>query len=575
VTTQRSTTDTPAHRDRRLNRRQALVKAGTGVAAMATVGAAHRANAQEATPESGSPPAGTPTGNVTAERGVTASEVGVERDVTPERAALAVERVREYAPQLLAETGLPGIAIAVVYGDEVLLAEGFGVREIGTDAAVDAETVFQLASVSKSVAATVVSTVVGDGTIAWDSRMSDLAPGFALAEAWPTENVTLTDLFSHTSGLPDHAGDLLEDLGYPQADILHRLRYLTPAYSFRAGYEYTNFGLTAAAEAAASVAGQSWAELSRQRIYEPLGMNHTSSLFADYMAQPNRAVPHVKDGDAWVVTPQQRDPDAQSPAGGVSSNVNDLARWMQTVLDAGTFEAQEVIPAAALAPMHVPHAIINLPAVLASPGTQRASFYGLGTNMSYTDFGTPQWSHSGAFALGAGTAYYLLPASKFGIMALTNGVPIGIAETLCLDVLDIAQRGQVSRDWLALLVPIFTALMAPEYGDGIDWDTPPDPVTPAQPSDAYVGTYHNDYYGSATVVAAGDDLSFLIGPEPREFALTHFDRDTFSWQPTGENGPVRSGLTFTIGPDGNATAFSDQYLASGGPGTLWRQASAE
>jgi CubicO group peptidase (beta-lactamase class C family) len=564
------TSDAPDRLGQRLNRRQALLQTGAGVATMTV--AARRAAAQDATPEPATPPAATPTSNVTAERGVTASEVTSEGNVTAERAALAVERVREYAPHLLAETGLPGIAVAVVYGDEVLFAEGFGVREIGTDEAIAAETVFQLASVSKSIAATAVSSVVGDGTLSWDSKMADTAPGFTLAEAWPTENVTLTDLFSHRSGLPDHAGDLLEDMGFPQADILHRLRYAPPEYSFRAGYAYTNFGLTAAAEAVASVAGQPWADLVRQRIYEPLAMNHSSSLFADYMAQPNRAIPHVKDGDAWRVTPQQRDPDSESPAAGVSSNVNDLARWMRLVLSAGTFEGQEVIPAAALAPMHVPHSIINLPTVLSDPATQRASFYGLGTNLSYTDFGTPQWSHSGAFALGAGTAYYLLPASKFGVVALTNGIPIGVAETLCLDALDIAQRGAPSRDWLAVVVPIFTAMLASPYGAGIDWEMPPDPVTAAQPGDAYAGTYHNDFYGDVTVVAAGNDLSFLIGPEPREFALTHYDRDTFSWQPTGENAVLRSGLTFSIGPDGKATGFNDLYLASGGPGTLWRTA---
>ena len=65
--------------------------------------------------------------------------------------------------------------------------------------------------------------------------------------------------------------------------------------------------------------GKSWEDLSAERLYQPLGMTQTSSRFADYMAEPDRAIPHVKDGDEWVVNPMQRDPDAQSPAGGVSS----------------------------------------------------------------------------------------------------------------------------------------------------------------------------------------------------------------------------------------------------------------
>ena len=228
--------------------------------------------------------------------------------------------------------------------------------------------------------------------------MADIAPGFALYDAWPTQNVSVADLFAHRSGLLDHAGDLLEDLGFDREEILHRLRYLEPEYSFREGYEYTNFGLTAAAVAVADVAGQTWEDLSEERLYQPLGMTHTSSRFADYMAEPNRAVPHVKDGDTWVVTPMQREPDAQSPAGGVNSNARELAQWMRLQLGQGSFEGQQLIPSTALAPMHLPQAMSNVPE---DPATQRAGFYGLGINVSYTDFGTVQWSHSGAFASGA------------------------------------------------------------------------------------------------------------------------------------------------------------------------------
>ncbi|MBA2519548.1 MAG: serine hydrolase [Chloroflexia bacterium] len=552
--TQRPVTAAPGNPGRRLNRRQALLQTGAGVVAGVATAAATtgRIAAQEATPESASAP-----------------PLTVQGEVTPERAAQAVERVREYATHLLEESGVPGLAVAVVYNDEVLLAEGFGVRELGKDEPIEADTVFQLASVSKSLAATVVSSVVGDGSITWRSRLADIAPGFALAEAWPTQNVTLTDLFSHRSGLPDHAGDLLEDLGYSQVDIFHRLRYLTPAYSFRAGYLYTNYGLTVAAEGVATATGVAWANLSRQRLYEPLGMDHTSSLFSDYMAQPNRAIPHIRVGDTWEVTPQQRDPDNQSPAGGVSSTVNDLAKWIRLLFGAGTYEGQELIPAAALTPVHTPQSFST---VVTDPANQRPGFYGLGSGVSYTDFGRPQWSHSGAFALGAGTAYYLLPASNFGIVALSNAMPIGVVEALCLDVLDVAQRGEATRDWFALTGPGLEAVLAPTYGTGTDWEAVPADASPAQPTSAYLGTFSNAYYGDVEVIESGDGLGFRIGPEPREFALTHYSHDTFSWQPTGENATVRSGLTFTIGVDGTADSFTDEDLADGGPGTLVKAA---
>src|SRR3954447_10228998 len=75
-------------------------------------------------------------------------------------------------------------------------------------------------------------------------------------------------------------------------------------------------------------------------------------------------------------------------------------------------------------------------------------------NVSYTDFGTVQWGHSGAFASGAATAVYLLPGAGFGVLALTNGAPVGAPEALCLSVLDLAQRGNATRDWLETITPL-------------------------------------------------------------------------------------------------------------------------
>ena len=286
------------------------------------------------------------------------------------------------------------------------------------------------------------------------------------------------------------------------------------------------------------------------------------------MARADRAIPHVKRNGRWRVTPLQRDPDPQSPAGGVSSSVNDLASWIRLQLGQGTLAGKELIPKAALAPVHTPQSVSRAPG---DPATQRAGFYGLGANVGYTALGTPQWSHSGAFALGAGTAYYLLPASGFGIAALTNGNPVGAPESLALTVLDIVQGVEDGPDWLGVVGPDFETLDAPTYGADGDWTTAPATATGALANEAYTGTYQNAFFGDVDVAARGDGLVLRIGPAPLEFPLTHFDRDTFTWQPTGENAYGVSGLTFVVGGNDRASGFGDQYLASGGPGELARK----
>ncbi|HEY8289515.1 MAG TPA: serine hydrolase domain-containing protein, partial [Acetobacteraceae bacterium] len=158
-------------------------------------------------------------------------------------------------------TGVPGMAVAVVSNDAVVYMQGFGVREAGKPEPVDADTVFQLASVSKPIASTVMASLADDKVIRWDDPIVRHDPGFALHDAWVTSEVTLRDMFCHRSGLADHAGDTLEDIGFDRAEVLHRLRYMRPGSSFRSHYAYTNFGLTAAAVAAAKSTGKSWEDL--------------------------------------------------------------------------------------------------------------------------------------------------------------------------------------------------------------------------------------------------------------------------------------------------------------------------
>lgn len=538
---------------RSMSRRSALIRAGA-VAVMGPLVAGPGAApllAQEASPAA-------------AEAGGDAQP----RGVTPERVAAAVAQIPDLAASVLEQSGAPGMAVAVVYDDEVIFSGGFGVRDVGTGEAVEAETVFLLASVSKPIAATVVSAVVGDGEISWNTKMADLDPGFALHDAWPTQNVTLADLFAHRSGLKDHAGDVLEDLGFGRAEVIHRLRYLEPQYSFRDGYAYGNFGLTAAADAVARSEGTTWEDLSAERLYEPLGMSKTSSRLADFLAQPNRAIPHVRDGEGWVVAPMQRDPDPQSPAGGASSTVLDVAQWLRLQLGQGIYDGQELIPAEALAPMHRPQAFSRIPG---NPAVDRAGFYGLGLNVSFTDDGAVQWGHSGAFALGAATAVFMLPGSGFGIVALSNSVGPGAPEAICLSVLDLVTTGEIANDWYPFIQGVVAAGAEEEqYSEVVDWNTAPADVAPALPDAAYVGTYQDDFYGDIEIAAGSDSLVLRIGPDPLEFPLTHYSRDTFSWQPIGENALGPSGLSFLIGPEGSATAFHDEYLAKHGPGVIQR-----
>jgi CubicO group peptidase (beta-lactamase class C family) len=115
----------------------------------------------------------------------------------------ALPALETMAQRIVDEDQVPGLSIAVVYRDEVVYLKGFGVREAGAGEAVDADTVFQLASLSKPIASTVVAALVGDKAVSWDSRIADIDPTFQLYEAYPTAQVTLRDLFATAAACPE------------------------------------------------------------------------------------------------------------------------------------------------------------------------------------------------------------------------------------------------------------------------------------------------------------------------------------------------------------------------------------
>ncbi|MBT2518375.1 serine hydrolase [Streptomyces sp. ISL-90] len=483
--------------------------------------------------------------------------------VTDERVEAAVAALPASIEQLMDETGMPGLAVAVVYGGKLIYSEGFGVRNIDSGEPVDPDTVFQLASVSKSVGATVVAHEVTEGVVDWDTPVALHLPEFALADPWVTEHVTIGDLYAHRSGLFMHAGDELEDLGYDRGEVLQRLRY-TPLSPFRSTYAYGNFDITAAAESVARAAGVDWADLSQEVLYEPLGMSSTSSRFDDFMAEGNRADGHILDDDEWVVTPSQRQPDAQSPAGGVSSSVTDMAAWMSMVLSASGpgGEANDVVSPEALVPAITAQSVSG-PAAL---GYQRSGFYGYGFNVGSTAGGLASVTHSGAFYLGAGTTFSLLPEAGLGIIALANGSADGTSEAVAARFMDLAQFGEIRQDWFALYTALLTAETGPT-GELVG-ESPPADAAPARALAEYAGDYVNDYFGTARVTVVGDSLELTVGPGTVVWPLDHWNGDVFVFEPFSENAALGSVSQATF--DGSTLEI--ELLDEHGLGTFTRAA---
>src|SRR6266853_318705 len=489
--------------------------------------------------------------------------------VTSEQVTRAIQELEKLAQKQIQENALPGLAIAVVFQDKSVYTKGFGVRDTSGKSSVDADTVFQLAALYKPIGSTVVAELVGEGKITWDSKLSVLDPTFAMFDPWVTREITIRDMYAHRSGLPEHAGDLLEDLGFTRAEILHRLRYQQPSSSFRSHYAYTNFGMTEGAIAAAKAYNVEWENASEQKVYRPLGMSSTSSRYTDFMARRNKALGHVLVAGKWVQK-FKRDPDAQSPTGGVSSSVNDLTKWLQLQLANGKFEGKQIVDEKALAETHHPQMLTGF-----NPFTQLPTFYGLGWNVGYDQEGRLRLNHSGAFGLGTATYANLVPGEQLGIVVLTNAYPLGIAEALGTTFLDIALYGKPTQDWFPLFKQVYSNPAAIGTVLGFDYSKPPASATPALKNSAYAGKYANDYFGDISIVEKDGGLAIVEGPKNQTFPMKHYDRDTFTYETEGENAVARSGITFTVGPDGKAAQVLVENLNVRGQGTFKRQSAPQ
>ena len=537
------------------NRRTLLKAAGMGVAGVAAMPLLSACTGVSAQPASSTSASLLP-----------APPGQVEPLLDRPKVTAALEKLDGLIRDAMESTGLPGMAVAVVYRDEVVYSKGFGVREVGKPDEIGPDTVFQVASVSKPLASTVVAGVVGQQLFKWTDAVIQHNKDFALNDEYVTRNATFADLMSHQSGLRTGSGDLLEDLGFDRDYILGHLNQ-EPLDTFRSSYNYSNFGFTEAGQAAADAMKMSWEDLADEFLFRKLGMSASSYRHADYERATDKAILHVPLGNKVWAAKYQRDADSEAPAGGASSSVNDLAQWLRLQLGNGSYQGQPLIGPAALQATHVPHAVSG-PA--SAPGA-RSRFYGLGWNVSYDDQARVQLGHSGAFNLGAATAVSMLPGEQLAIVALTNGRPQGIPEAICAGFLDTAQHGSPTVDWLTFTAGVFRQIDESDEPE-VDYTRAPSSPSPAKSNSAYTGTYNNPYYGPLVVLEDGGKLAMRMGPStgPTTFPLTHFDGDTFSFESIGENANGLAGALFADAGSGSSPSATLDFYDRTGLGTFTR-----
>jgi len=457
---------------------------------------------------------------------------------------------------------VPGIAIAVVKDGQVVAARGFGVRKLGEPAKVDGKTLFEIASNSKAFTAAALAMLVDEGKLKWDDPVVKHLPDFQMYDAYVTREMTVRDLLTHRSGLGLGAGDLLwwPTTTFSTDEIIEKLRYIRPATSFRNSYAYDNLLYIVAGKIIARKSGKSWGDTVRERILAPIGMNTTTTSLLENEGNPNASNAHSKVKDK--ITAVKSMPVANAVgAVGINTNAEDIAKWMQVLLDNGRLagargadgkelrlwsDAQAREMWTAQTPMK-----INTPKPPLA--ATKPNFYAYGLGFQLRDYkGQLVAMHGGALQ-GFYSRVLLVPESKLGIAILTNAESGGALSALQYRLLDQYMTGATPTDWIKLVADLEEEAHAKELARlKSASDTRASGSKPSLALAAYEGQYEDPWYGTMNVKRNGNKLIMSFSRTPDLTGeMEHFQHDTFIVRWKERNFNADAYVTFSLDHDGS------------------------
>ncbi len=446
----------------------------------------------------------------------------LSRSVPAGAQAQPLQGLDAYVTQSMRAWQIPGLAIAVVRNDSVVLLKGYGVKRLGSAEPVDGRTLFAIGSSSKAFTALGVAMLVDEGKVRWDDPATKYLPGFQLYDPYVTRELTVRDLLTHRSGLS--RGDLLWYAQNISRDsVLHHVRYLEPSWSLRSRFGYQNLMYLAAGQLTARLSDRSWDQVMQDRILSPLGMNSSNTSTNGLARLPNVASPHEEVEDTVRAVPW-KNIDNVAPAGSINSNAADMAQWVRFQLAGGQVNGKPLLSAGAFEETHTPQTIIPLEGVwgLTMPEAHLAA-YGLGWFLH--DYRGRKIVEHGGNIDGMHALVALMPEEKTGLVILTNLGSNFLTYALMYRVFD-AYLKQPRKDWSAELLKGLEALQA--QGEAEEKNREARRITGTSPSlkpQQYAGTYVDSMYGTATVRADGGKLVLQYGTLVGD--LEHWQHDTF------------------------------------------------
>jgi len=316
--------------------------------------------------------------------------------------------------------GVPGVALGLIQDGKVVFAGGFGVRQLGKPAKVDADTRFIIASNTKALTTLMLAKLVDEKKLTWDTAAVELLPSFALGDPEITKRVLVKHLICACTGMPRQDFEwLLQFEGLTPAGALATLATMKPTSDFGELFQYSNPMAAAAGYIGGHIAyptlelGKAYDEAMRTRVFGPLGMKSTTFDFKKAQTG-NFAVAHAPDVDgktAIAINKANYSVIPVRPAGAGWSNIRDMLKYVQMELAEGKLpDGKPYVSKEALLARRAPQVAVS-----------KDTTYGMGL-MVTTEYDVTVVHHGGDM-IGHHSDMMWLPEYGVGAVILTNGDP--------------------------------------------------------------------------------------------------------------------------------------------------------
>lgn len=338
-----------------------------------------------------------------------------------------------YINNAMKQWQVPGLAVAVVKDGKIVLANGYGVKDVKSNEKVDEYTLFQIASNSKAFTGTAISLLDYQKRISLDEKVTQYMPSFKLYDDCSSQLCTVRDLLCHRLGYETFQGDFLHwNSNLTRNQLINNLKNLKPALPFRYSYGYCNMGFVIAGELVKLKTDTSWEDYIRTHFFEPLQMKHTYTSYEQLVKDKNACRPYTLVDDKLVAI-NYANIENIGPCASINSCVRDMANWLILQLDSGRFNGQQLVPWPVIAETRT--TMMNAGDVNSKMFPSRHfTTYGLGWEM-YDYNGKKVIEHGGG-TNGFVTKTKFIPEMGLGIIVYTNSDANSLYEALAVQIID-------------------------------------------------------------------------------------------------------------------------------------------